>query len=334
MKGDRYYLTVTLLAAIAVGAFLANNAEDEAPSQRDSNELTICSFNIQFLGHFKKRENAALASILKPYDIVVVQELVAPPVDGVYPEGTAYSADAEARAFFQEMEKYGFAYAVSEEDTGPSDEIHNCGPATEWWAVFYDPNVVGCASDESSTFLADDRGNNPDYERVPHAFAFQTLGETFDFVLISVHLRPGASRADKARRKHELTAIAEWIDDNDDVEKDFIVLGDMNIQDFAELADSTPAGYSSLNDECRATNTNINNPRPYDHVMYDTAHTTEIDTTYDLRVFDLVTEMEPFWTYTGVAYPGDPYNHNQFRQYYSDHNPVVFKMKVPDKDDD
>ena len=39
--------------------------------------LTVCSFNIQFLGLSSKRDNAALAELMKGYDVVVVQELVA-----------------------------------------------------------------------------------------------------------------------------------------------------------------------------------------------------------------------------------------------------------------
>ena len=50
-------------------------------------ELKICSFNIQFLGHFKSRDNETLGNILSQYDLVVIQEMVAPPVDGEFPNG-------------------------------------------------------------------------------------------------------------------------------------------------------------------------------------------------------------------------------------------------------
>ena len=145
--------------------------------------LGTLPFNIQFLGHFKKRGNKSLASILEPYDIVVVQELVAPPVDGNYPDNTSYSADTEAEAFFDAMEESGFTYVLSEEDTGTNDNIHNSGPATEWWVTFYDPNVVKCEGDIISQFLADNRSNHPDYERVPYAFAFRTLNASSSFSL-------------------------------------------------------------------------------------------------------------------------------------------------------
>ena len=59
--------------------------------------LDICSFNIQFLGHFKNRDDEALAALVKDFDIVVVQELVAPPMKGQYPDGTTFKSDVEAQ---------------------------------------------------------------------------------------------------------------------------------------------------------------------------------------------------------------------------------------------
>lgn len=182
--------------------------------------------------------------------------------------------------------------------------------------------------------MAQDRSNHDDYERVPYTFAFRAQGNNLDFVLISVHLKPGASNSDKQRRAHELTAITNWIGANDDTEKDFIILGDMNIKNHAELISATPQGFLSLNDECVATNTNVNGPKPYDHVMYNTTYTTEVDEEYDFRVVDLIDMMKHFWNQNEGTYPGNPYNHNEFRKYYSDHHPVVFRMIIPEQDDD
>ena len=87
----------------------------------------------------------------------------------------------------------------------------------------------------------------------------------------------------------------------------------------------------SLNDECRPTNTK--GDKPYDHVMFRPAFTGEIDVGFDMMVVDLVEVMRPFWT-DAAPYPGDPYDHNEFRQHYSDHHPVVFRINVPATDDD
>ena len=54
---------------------------------------------------------------------------------------------------------------------------------------------------------------------------------------------------------------------------------------------------------------------------------------FDLAVVDLVAAMRPFWT-VAAPYPGDPYDHNEFRKHYSDHHPVVFRVNVPAVDDD
>jgi predicted extracellular nuclease len=145
----------------------------------------------------------------------------------------------------------------------------------------------------------------------------------------------------KKRRKEELATIAKWVDGKDDEEKDFIILGDMNIEDEAELTDATPVGFNSLNDECVATNTNVNGPKPYDHVMYRPEFTNEIDAVFDFKVINLLEVMRPFWN-SPDPYPGGSanqidlpkYDHNKFRAFYSDHHPVVFKMNVLDADDD
>jgi len=65
--------------------------------------LEVCSFNIQFLGHFKNRDDAALANLVKDYDIIVIQELVAPPENGTYPDGSSYNSDVQSKSFFDEM---------------------------------------------------------------------------------------------------------------------------------------------------------------------------------------------------------------------------------------
>jgi len=234
----KYPILVIILAIIGNGG-CHNNEIHSIPS---SSELTICSFNIQFLANFKKKDDETLANVLKEFDIVVVQELVAPPTDGIYPDGEEYSADAEAVEFFQAMQDKGFIYHLSEEDTGTNDEIHKASTATEWWVVFYKSDIVEYANDLPHGFLAGDRSNHDNYERVPYAFAFRTPNNKLDFVLISVHLKPGDSNSDQERRFEELSTIAGWIDNNDDQEKDFIILGDMNIKDEEELLSATPEG--------------------------------------------------------------------------------------------
>ncbi len=295
--------------------------------------LSICSFNIQFLGHSTQRKHAVLADVVKNFDIVVIQELVAPPYPMNFPDGKPVKPDPQSQAFFDAMKARGFAYQLSEEDTGTGDKIHSNGSNTEWFVVFYKPQQVAMATDLPGGFLADDRSNHDDYERVPYAFAFRTPGGTLDFVLISVHLRPEAGPAPRARRKHELASIAGWVQGHRQFEQDFIILGDMNIENQAELADDLPASFTSLNADCVSTNTSAQG-KPYDHVMFQPQSTPEIDATFGFQVIDLVEAVRPTWTAADGAFPGDPYVHDKFRACYSDHRPVFFQMAIPDRDDD
>lgn len=295
--------------------------------------ISICSFNIQFLGNSRSRDDRALADIVAPYDIVVVQELVSPPYVGAFPDGAPFKPDSESAEFFNAMRQHGFEFLLSEEDTGTGDNIHQNGSSTEWWVAFYKPGLVTLAPDLPHGFLARDRSNNDYFERVPYAFGFRTLDRKLDFVLISVHLQPGSGSKNRKRRAEELATIAHWIDLNDHVEHDFIILGDMNIEDARELATVTPPGFQSLNNECRPTNTNINGPKPYDHVMLNMTWTNEIDKAYDMQVVNLLVELQDDW-HSSEPYPGAPYNHNAFRAAYSDHHPVVFRMSIPAQDDD
>jgi endonuclease/exonuclease/phosphatase family metal-dependent hydrolase len=293
--------------------------------------ITICSWNIQFLGLSKERDNAALAKVVQDFDVVVVQELIAAPQKPV--PGKAPSSPQRAQLFFDEMARLGFKYVISESDTGVNkkDGVFNNGTATEWFVTFYKDHVVKPVQDIPNGFISAPLGKNKDYDRVPYAFAFRSQDGNTDFVLVSVHLNP-----DKPpRRKVELSAIGSWIRASyaRSPERDIIVLGDMNLQNRAEVLATTPTAFVSLNEACVSTVTNTT-PKPYDHVMLNPTYTTELDESYGFQVIDLVTEMRSQWQ-GRTKYPGGPpYRHDPFRAVYSDHNPVVFRLKVPSRDDD
>ena len=67
--------------------------------------------------------------------------------------------------------------------------------------------------------------------------------------------------------------------------------------------------------------------------MVNPAFTTEADWGFDLPVIDLIEAMRGSWVLP-EPYPGHPYVHNEFKQYYSDHNPVVFRLVGTGVDDD
>ncbi len=343
-------------------------------------ELRICSFNIQFLGSFDTRDNVGLARVLQAEacDVIVIQELVAPPseafldknhrleldgllsaentnlftrffpfVEGATPE--PLRPVAKATWFFEAMAEAGFAdFVLSEEKTGPTENRSN-GSSSEWWIAFYRPDRIRLAPDLPHGFLSTERVANPSFERVPYAFPFRSLDGGMDFVLISVHLAPGKSEA--PRRRQELDAISAWIAAHSAQERDFLVLGDMNIESATELGKATPL--RSLNQACVPTNT-IPKPasaKPYDHVLFDPESTTALELAPEregrpnFEVIDLRSRMRTRWAerHPGEPYPGgtgsldspaDGYIHDRFRTEYSDHQPVKFLLSVPEKDDD
>ena len=303
----------------------------------DPDKITVASFNLKWLGYYPKRDNAHLAALLSHFDIVVLQELVAPPYPGTYPNGKARKPDPEARAFFDAMKSRGFDYVLSPSDTGPGKRLHTNSAGTEWFVAFYKPNRV-CAEGGTVTvavckisgaptgFISSPLSQNPVFARVPYAFAFGTPSGK-GFVLTSVHLQPGSGREDEGRRAREIASATQWIDTAKARANSFafFLLGDTNIQDCGELQAVMPKGWASLNASCRDT-TPAPTDRPYDQVFYKLGNTL-VDKGFGLQIIDLVETMKQIWTGPG-PYPGNPYNGKLFPQYYSDHDPIVFQLDV------
>lgn len=327
-----------------------------------SGSLAIGSFNVKWVGYYdEERDNDGLAELLKDCAVVLIQELVAPPdlatiglpvnwrkdLGATYPDGSPLRHDPAATAFFAAMQKRGFSYVLSEEDTGPGDKQFLNSPATEWFVAFYKPALVctpwdgeACKGLTTGGFLARDRTASPYYDRVPYAFSFRALEGAGpgkprnDFILVSVHLRPDGGSGPSARRRQELASIDVWAKQLEATgEADVLIVGDTNIQSCTELGKALPVGWASLNDECRDT-VPSKADRPYDHVLYRPALTKEIDHQFDFRVLDLVQRMEARWVSVGNgAYPGRPYKSKVFPKYFSDHHPVHFRLLVIQDDD-
>jgi exonuclease III len=297
-----------------------------------ADSIKIASFNVKWIGYYPERDDEFLAELMSQFDIVVVQELVAPPYPAKYPNGKKVKPDAQSAEFFDAMKEQGFKPILSPEDTGPGDKNHKNNASTEWFVAFYRDDKVELAEDLFSGFIAKDLTANKDYQRVPYAFAFR-VPDGPDFVLISVHLQPNASSAARKRRAHELASIAKWIDKNDNAEeKDFIVLGDTNIQSCNELEKIMPTGFTALNSECKDTVTALVS-RPYDQIFYLSEPTgKEIDKEHGFGVIDLVKEAKDQWT-SDDPFPGHPYKSKIFPKHYSDHDPIHFQIKVEDDDD-
>lgn len=285
-----------------------------------ADELTICSFNIKFVGLYQRKDHQALANLLKDYDLVVVQELIAPPV-----ATPANSTRRRAKQFFDAMASHGFSHVLSESDTGNAALGSNTS-STEWFVTFYKPTRVSPAADLPHGFIAAPLSRNPSFRRVPYAAAFRTPDRKLDFVLVSVHLEPD----DRVFRAGEFRAIGTWLQHQlfNQAERDLIVLGDCNLQSQAELTANTPANFISLNADCVRTNVARGSAKPFDHVFHDPRFTSEMDAGFGFKVVDLIEAMQPGQPLASTA------EQNLFFQKYSDHHPVVFRLRIPVRDDD
>lgn len=356
----RLSLLFLVLIVTACARFGENNPypvrpEDTLIKSHTSNEEVICSFNIQFMGNSKIRKNSLLAELLKRQNcsLVVIQEIVAPP-DLRLLKNNSYEGKAElplfpnsdkswvpqpvVTEFFQSMQENGFdSFWLSEQDTGPGETNMTNGSATEWWAVFYKSKTWKPAFDLPHGFLEEDVTNNGKWDRVPYAFSMRHISDRVDFTLINVHLRPGGDKLSQARRQEELSAIKDWItiQAEKSTERDYIVVGDCNIENSNELSDLVSPSFAALNvDAVFMTNTNVRGYRPYDHVFFDPKYTSEISLVSNFEVVQLVDEMKKVWDLAWGVFPGEEYNHNLFRLYFSDHNPVKFKINTFQPDDD
>ena len=64
-------ITITVLLTVSGILYMVNkNETQDGVSKTDT--LYVCSFNIQFLGHYKKKDNEALADILEYYDLIAI----------------------------------------------------------------------------------------------------------------------------------------------------------------------------------------------------------------------------------------------------------------------
>ncbi len=326
-----------------------------------NDRLGVCSFNIQWLGSRLHRRNTELAGLIKNCDAIVIQELVAPPWDVtiVNPSGVqeTIAGDQQSADFVTAMAAVGFdGVSLGPNRTSPKVEVSN-GTTAEWPLLFFKKKKIKLAPALPSGFLAPQIAGHPIYSRVPYAFALSSVASGLDFVLISVHLRPTSSDESKlyskARRIAEFQLIADWIDwqkeNHRSHERDFFVLGDMNVEDleeyegfFGKFSDALgpvvdevisaegvksrvrKLPFKSLNFSGNSLfATNVLMTKPYDHIMYNTK---------DLSV-KLVDRLEIIDMATSLRMADFP-SYRDFIEVYSDHNPIRMQIMTTDGDKD
>ncbi len=141
------WITVALVGGAGVGGtavyFYTSNGSEVTRVFGDVGSVSICSFNVQFIGISPTREELPLADVVDDCDIVVVQELVSPPRAGTFPNGDPFNPDTDSDEYFTAMEAEGVDWVLSEEDTGTNNTlVHNNGFATEWFVAFYKPGAL------------------------------------------------------------------------------------------------------------------------------------------------------------------------------------------------
>ena len=296
--------------------------------------LTVCSFNINQLGAVPEKNVRALAQVLAGFDIVLVQGIVAPPYDGTFPNGDPLVPEAKVAEFFDEMTaRWGYAYVLSEEDTGKRLIHHSNETWTEWHTAFYNESKLKPGGELSGGFLADDVTANPTYDRVPYAFPLRHIDTGFDFVVISVHLHEGANAEDRTKRAAELGAIFAWIDERTDEETEYLVAGTLNFADCAEILSCAPEGCRFVNPThsggCLATDASLAPSKPYDGVLF--TQRVEVDYVFGLRVIELVHGLAAIWNPFGELLE-DAYVDLGFTRVLSDHNPIAFRFQLASGD--
>ena len=221
------------------------------PDAAAEGAIGICSFNIQWLGHWKKKKTRVLAELVQNCDALVVQELVAPPIDTEVrlADGSVrfFPKDDEAHQFFVDLQVYGFdGVMLAGEDTGPN-QVHNYSTASEWPVIFYKSSRVEPAYDLPNGYIDEQIVSHPIFARVPHAFGMRSVADGVpgvDFVVISVHMRPMGRKGEmvryaQAKRVAEFQSIALWIEEqrafHPSMEEDFFIMGDMNVEDADEM---------------------------------------------------------------------------------------------------
>src|SRR5262245_49432552 len=227
-------------------------AKAKIPPSKLDETLNIATWNIREFGR-KSRKDAAIhyiAEILNQFDLISIAEL--------------------------------------RDNLGDLEEVMELlGP---YWRVIYDDAIDdGGGNDERIGFLYDKRAvafpgfaataNAPrtkegtvylpkfDWWREPFMASFRA--GSFDFVLLAAHAQWGTA----AGRVAELQSLADWVDlkrrEKYCVDKDFIVVGDFNIETPAQLAALTSKGLQMPSKlKGKTYGTNLAQDKRYDQILH------------------------------------------------------------------
>lgn len=176
----------------------------EAPSV----ELRLATFNIQVFGPTKAGKPevmAALASIVRRYDLVAVQEIK--DVSGQAPLRLLEACNGEGE---------DYALALSERTGREPDDRHS----QEQYGYYYRSDRLEVVGEGT---LYDDSAEDH-FQREPFLQRFRVLGTERTFVMINVHTRPRSAVSEIAAMEH----VFRWAKERFGEDGTFIAVGDFN----------------------------------------------------------------------------------------------------------
>ncbi len=190
---------------------------------QSSNTFRICTFNIQNFGKTKLNDTARvnkLATIIRKYDIVAVQEIS--DVSGVVP--------GAFRNIVNKTGRKSYAVACSER-TGrqPDDRT-----SQEQYAFYYDSTLFSLVK---APMLFNDSAFDY-FAREPYVARFKSKTGNFTFVLVTIHTTPARAVSETA----SLDEVVSWAAMKYDRETEIIVCGDFN----ASCSYASPAELDKL----------------------------------------------------------------------------------------
>jgi endonuclease/exonuclease/phosphatase family metal-dependent hydrolase len=231
-------------------------AKAQVPASKLDETLNLATWNIREFGK-KQRTRAALhliAEIIGQFDLVAITEVRDDLTDLV-----------------QVLSILGPYWKVVY-----SDYVIDPGGNRERVAYVYDKRAVvftGLAAEASPPRVKDPKTgeyvSQLGWWRSPYIASFQA--GNFDFVLITAHVRWGAS---EAQRIPELRLLAEWVDkrreERNETDKDIILLGDFNIPSVKDdlFAAITSKGLRLAEALVDLPGSNLTGDKRYDQILH------------------------------------------------------------------
>jgi len=229
---------------------LMDEGEYIIPNRRIDENLLIATWNIQQFNN--KKTNRALqyiADICERFDIIALQEL---------------KTDLRGLSRLQKMLPGDYRLLVTD-PTGNYERL----------AFLYDRRTViptGLICEIGFPVPAKEHVGYQ-LHRMPYCASFRA--GRLDFIIVSVHIYYGKTAAEKKEREKEIKKLVEFIksrvktDKSKVFDKDFIVVGDFNIEKFGdEFFDALTKDGLEMPEILKSLTTNFSRTKTFDKIAY------------------------------------------------------------------